>query len=79
MKKLIVAVAIVFTANAAQAQSSGPKSMYFGGAADHAPEAVNPPTDSLDAIWSVSVIPRNSASVEKASTRAATGATGVVA
>jgi hypothetical protein len=42
MKKLIVAVTFVFTANAAQAQSSGPTSMYFGGSSESVARCAHP-------------------------------------
>jgi hypothetical protein len=42
MKKLIVAVAFVFTANAAQAQSSGPTSMYFGDSSESVARCAHP-------------------------------------
>jgi hypothetical protein len=42
MKKLVVAIAIVFTANAVPAQSSGPTSMYFGGSSESVARCAHP-------------------------------------
>jgi hypothetical protein len=42
MKKLSVAIAIVFTANAAQAQSSGLTSMYLDGSSESVARCAHP-------------------------------------